>query len=70
MLLHGDADTDVPVVQSIQMDELLKNNGVPVELFVVPKGGHGFDGKGLFDPVAGPCLARVIDFVVKHVSAP
>jgi dipeptidyl aminopeptidase/acylaminoacyl peptidase len=43
MLLHGDADTDVPVEQSKQMAAELKRVGVEHELIIMPGAPHGFD---------------------------
>jgi acetyl esterase/lipase len=41
LLVHGDADTTVPVGHSHLMEEALREAGVPCELFVIPGGGHG-----------------------------
>jgi acetyl esterase/lipase len=40
LLIHGDADTVVPLQQSEAMVAALKNAGVPVELIVKEGGGH------------------------------
>jgi acetyl esterase/lipase len=40
LLIHGDADRDVPLQQSERMVAALKDAGVPVELIVKPGGGH------------------------------
>nr|MDO8109663.1 alpha/beta hydrolase [Candidatus Sigynarchaeota archaeon] len=67
LLLHGDADTDVPVEQSRQMLGALKKSGVPAEMITIKGGAHGFDGRGAFDRVVGPTLTKVVDFVSEHV---
>ena len=41
LLLHGDADPQVPYEQSPMMQEILEKAGVDVELIRVPGGGHG-----------------------------
>jgi acetyl esterase/lipase len=43
LLIHGDADTLVPLRQSTAMEALLGKSGVPVELLVIPGGVHGAD---------------------------
>jgi dipeptidyl aminopeptidase/acylaminoacyl peptidase len=43
LLIHGDADTLVPLRQSTAMEALLGKSGVPVRLVVIPGGVHGAD---------------------------
>ncbi len=43
LLIHGDADTLVPLRQSTAMEALLGKSGVPVKLLVIPGGIHGAD---------------------------
>jgi dipeptidyl aminopeptidase/acylaminoacyl peptidase len=42
LIIHGDADTLVPIQQAKIFLEKLKAAGVEEELVVVPGGGHGF----------------------------
>lgn len=42
LLIHGDADTLVPVATSHRMLEALQGAGVESELIVIPGGDHGF----------------------------
>ena len=42
LLIHGDADTLVPLSQSTVFDEALTKAGVPHELIIVKNGTHGF----------------------------
>jgi acetyl esterase/lipase len=60
LLLHGDADIDVPVDESRKMAAALAGAGIDHSYVEVPGGGHGFD-------VAEPDLAfeRVLQFL-KH----
>jgi len=44
MFLHGTADNDVPVEQSTAMAAALKKHGVPHEVIIIEKGGHGLWG--------------------------
>jgi acetyl esterase/lipase len=41
LMLHGDADTTVPIAQSAQMEKVLKNAGVEAKFIPVPGGRHG-----------------------------
>lgn len=40
LLLHGDADTQVPVAQSVKLAAELKKHGVPYRLVIIEGGGH------------------------------
>ena len=42
LLLHGDADTDVPYEQSVAMAAALDSAGVQHELLTIPGGPHGY----------------------------
>jgi len=42
LIVHGDADTLVPLAQSTVFDAALTKAGVPHQLVVVKNGGHGF----------------------------
>lgn len=46
-LIHGEADTVVPVVASIEAERALKALGYSVELHTIPGLPHGIDGSGL-----------------------
>lgn len=41
LILHGEADPYVPVSQGYEFFRALKDNGVPVEMVVYPREGHG-----------------------------
>jgi dipeptidyl aminopeptidase/acylaminoacyl peptidase len=43
LLLHGELDQSCPVGQAIEMHTALKWKGVPVELVIYPREGHGMD---------------------------
>ena len=51
LLIHGDADEQVPYDQAPMMREILEKAGVDVELIRVPGGGHG---PGFADPPNPP----------------
>lgn len=62
LLLHGDADTDVPFEQSAMMAEELARVGVEHELVRYPGAGHGL-GEGYRDSIA-----RAAAFLKKHIG--
>ena len=46
LLVHGEADSRVPVSQAHELFTALLRHGVPAELVVFPGGGHGFSRRG------------------------
>ncbi len=69
MLLHGDADTDVPYEQSLLMVEEFQRAGVPHELVTIPNGEHGFDrAVGGEDPVVNAAFERVLGFLRTYIA--
>ena len=63
ILLHGDADTDVPYRLSVDMAAELERRGVVRELVTIPGGPHGFDGRMPADPVTVRAFERVMAFL-------
>jgi acetyl esterase/lipase len=63
LLLHGGADGLVPLSQSKKLKEKLEAVGVPAELVVYPKEGHGWHGANLTDS-----YERVEQFLNTHVK--
>lgn len=59
LIAHGDADTFVPVQQSIDFADALRTAGVPVDLQLVPGADHMWRGVADPDTVFGPALAFV-----------
>ncbi len=58
-IVHAADDRTVPVIQSIQFFTALEKAGVPCELHVFEKGGHGFglgSGRGAVDKWPGLCI--------------
>jgi phospholipase/carboxylesterase len=47
LLVHGEADGQVPVQRSREAEEVLRAAGVPVETLYVPKLGHGIDDSAI-----------------------
>ncbi len=66
LLLHGDADTDVPFAQSEAMAREFERHGVEHEFIRIPGGGHGFDGK-MEDPRVAEAFERALAFLKTHL---
>ena len=58
LLLHGDADADVPVEESRKIAAALDGAGIDHAYIEIPGGGHGFDVE---DP--GSVFGRVLEFL-------
>jgi acetyl esterase/lipase len=69
LLIHGTADTLVPIEQSELMERKLKEIGVPVELMRVQGSGHVFKGKDLED-VSNATFAFFDKHLKRSVSKP
>jgi acetyl esterase/lipase len=69
LLLHGDADTDVPYAQSVQMAAALARAGVAHELITIPGGGHGFE-RDPEQPLGQPAFDRAVAFLRRQVVEP
>src|SRR5262249_36923137 len=50
LLIHGDADRSVPIVESESMQEALQRAGVAAKLIRIPGGGHGPTFPGAKNP--------------------
>ncbi len=59
LLIHGDADSLVPVDQSRRLATALADAGVPHQLIVIPDTAHGFD----FQVGSRDLLPDMIDFL-------
>lgn len=55
-LVHAGDDKVVNVANSIRFYEALNKNGVPSDLHIYTKGGHGFGSTPIFDEWFGRCL--------------
>jgi acetyl esterase/lipase len=77
LLIHGDADTLVPLRQSTTMEALLGKSGVPVKLVVVPGGVHGADFGAAQMRASGGAradwpdyFAATVEWLDRHLRAP
>jgi dipeptidyl aminopeptidase/acylaminoacyl peptidase len=66
MLLHGDADTDVPVEQSKEMSAALGRAGVEHELIIMPGAPHGFD-RDMDQPAVRDAFEKAVQFLKAHL---
>lgn len=67
LLLHGNADTDVPHQQSVMIaNELSRVNGIQ-ELITITDGEHGFDYAGIGEPKVANAFSRVLTFLKHHL---
>jgi len=67
LLLHGDADTDVPFEQSVDMAKELERHGVQYEFIALAGLGHGFD-YAMQDPVIVKTFESVQAFLEKQLK--
>jgi len=65
ILLHGDADTDVPCQKSLDMAAALQRHGVRHELRVLPGAGHGFD-RAMKEPKISETFDAALKFLLEN----
>ena len=65
LILHGEADTTVPVQEAYDLKELLERREQPYEIQIYPGAGHGFAGEVWRD--AG---LRTLNFLRRYLEAP
>ncbi len=65
LLVHGDRDTDVPMIQSRVMARSLRMAGVPEQLVIVHNAGHGLSSAGgVMSPSRAAVRQDVVDFFI------
>lgn len=69
VLIHGEADLDVPLEESSRMAQRLEDAQVEHALVKVPGRGHGFDLQGTLDPAVTDSFEQVHAFLERTVSA-
>ncbi|WP_102273728.1 alpha/beta hydrolase [Cytobacillus massiliigabonensis] len=62
LLLHGDADDDVPYEQSVFMREALNGAGIKNKLITIENGKHSFD-ENMKDPAVAETFKEVLRFL-------
>ncbi|MBF9069566.1 S9 family peptidase [Streptacidiphilus fuscans] len=63
LILHGEADTNVPLSQAIYLQRALSHHGVPHQLAVYPGAGHIVAGREHQRDI----MLRARDFLAEHV---
>ena len=66
-LLHGDADPQMPIEQTLELHEAAKAHGVEVHLDVVPGAGHG--GAEFFAPARILAVGQFLDAHLRPTHA-
>lgn len=64
LLLHGDADTLVPMVQSEMIYKAFQQNKVTTDRIVIPGAGHGFKDKDY-----NRAVEATVSWFVKHLTS-
>jgi len=62
LILHGDADRNVPVREAYKLEQFLKESGVSYDMHIYAGAGHGFRGGDREDSIK-----RTLDFFNAHV---
>jgi acetyl esterase/lipase len=66
LIIHGDADAEVPVAQAHQLYDALLEAGAPVEKLILHNGGHGLEPvDGAMTPSAEEMFAVVFSFLAR-----
>ncbi len=65
LLVHGEADTNVPFQQSVDLAEELSRCGVSHKMITIPDGVHGFETKMASDPNVGESFQGILQFLKK-----
>lgn len=65
LILHGEQDACVPVGQAYEFFRALKDHGIPVELVVYPREGHGIAEHKHLEDLYG----RLGEWFVRHLAA-
>jgi acetyl esterase/lipase len=66
LLLHGDNDQTLPIINSLYMMEVAKKTNADVELLTVKNGGHCFSGKNIspsFEKLSDSCA----NYILSHL---
>ena len=64
LILHGEADSTIPVEEAYHLQQVLEKKRIPYEMQIYPGVGHGFSGDVWRD--AG---LRTLGFLKKHLAA-
>ena len=65
LLVHGEADTNVPFQLAVDLAEELSRHGVIHKMISIPDGVHGFEIKMASDPNVGGSFQEILQFLKK-----
>ncbi|MFZ0799729.1 MAG: dienelactone hydrolase family protein [Terriglobales bacterium] len=65
LILHGEADSTVPVEEAYQLQRLLEKKGTPYEMKIYPDAGHGFEDQTIWRDAG----MRSLQFLRKYLAA-
>src|SRR5580700_8138377 len=65
LILHGEADATVPVEEAYHLQKLLEKKGIPYEMKIYPRAGHGFEDQAVWRDAG----LRSLQFLQKHLAA-
>lgn len=63
LILHGEADSTVPVAEAYHLQQMLEKKHIPYEIQIYPGAGHGFTGDTWTD-----ARRRALAFLQKHLA--
>ena len=63
LILHGEADTVVPVSEAHRMESICKRHNIPYEIKIYRGQGHGFTGLAQMD-----AMRRIVNFLRKNLQ--
>ncbi len=64
LILHGEADSTIPVEEAYHLQQVLEKKRIPYEMQIYPGAGHGFSGD-----VGRDAGLRTLGFLKKHLVA-
>jgi len=64
LILHGEADSTIPVQEAFELRDLLEKKQIPYELQIYPGIGHGFP-----EPIWDDAQQRTLAFFQKYLTA-
>ena len=64
LLLHGDKDTVLPIINSTYMMEVAKEKNANVELLIIENAGHSFSGKDI-----SPSMEALNDYAANFITS-
>ena len=71
LILHGEADAEVPIRYAHELSEAVTNNGGEVELHIYPGARHGFDGRfgpNYSEAAAVDSFRRTVEFLERRLT--